>query len=345
MPPKPDLVFNNAPNDVETDHPAFNVKLSPTKPTQDLSHTNRPSAPIIEDCVSDSEDESHVETSIPPGTHKTAIPKPTSNENRKNMKACFVCKSLDHLIKDYDYHAKKMVQPTARNHAHRGTHKQYAQLILPNRQRHVVPTTVLTQSKPVPITAARLVISAVPNYPSLKASNSPLRVTAVKALVVNAAQGNSQHALKDKGVINSGCSRHMTGNMPYLSDFEELNGGYVAFRGNPKGGKISSKGSGPTWLFNIDTLTKTMNYQPVTAGNQTNPSTELEDITYSNDDVGTKANFNNLETSITVNPIPTIRVHKDHPMTQIIGFKDPDPLDKVYKVVKALYVYTKLLEL
>nr|GFB70462.1 hypothetical protein [Tanacetum cinerariifolium] len=57
MPPKPDLLFNNAPNDVETDHPAFNVKLSPTKPDQDLSHTNRPSAPIIEDWVSDSVDE------------------------------------------------------------------------------------------------------------------------------------------------------------------------------------------------------------------------------------------------------------------------------------------------
>nr|GFC45490.1 hypothetical protein [Tanacetum cinerariifolium] len=49
MPPKPDLVFNNAPNDVETDHPIFNVKLSPTKPDHDLSHTNRPSVPIIED--------------------------------------------------------------------------------------------------------------------------------------------------------------------------------------------------------------------------------------------------------------------------------------------------------
>nr|GFA10575.1 hypothetical protein [Tanacetum cinerariifolium] len=35
MPPKPDLVFNNAPNGVETDHSAFNVKLSPTKPDQD----------------------------------------------------------------------------------------------------------------------------------------------------------------------------------------------------------------------------------------------------------------------------------------------------------------------
>nr|GFB37172.1 ribonuclease H-like domain-containing protein [Tanacetum cinerariifolium] len=42
-------------------------------------------------------------------------------------------------------------------------------------------------------------------------------------------KGNPQQALKDKGVIDSGCSRHMTGNMSYLSDFEELNGGYVAF--------------------------------------------------------------------------------------------------------------------
>nr|GFC83006.1 retrovirus-related Pol polyprotein from transposon TNT 1-94 [Tanacetum cinerariifolium] len=32
-----------------------------------------------------------------------------------------------------------------------------------------------------------------------------------------------------------------------------------------------------------------------------------------------KADFNNLETSITVSPIPTIRTHKDHPITQIIG--------------------------
>nr|GEV39358.1 hypothetical protein [Tanacetum cinerariifolium] len=48
---------------------------------------------------------------------------------------------------------------------------------------------------------------------------------------------------------------------------------------------------------------------------------ELEDITYSDDeyDVGVEADFNNLETSITVSPIPTTRVHKDHLVTQIIG--------------------------
>nr|GEV58819.1 putative reverse transcriptase domain-containing protein [Tanacetum cinerariifolium] len=49
MPPKPDLVFHDAPTINETDHTAFNVDLSPTKPDKDLSHTHRPSAPIIED--------------------------------------------------------------------------------------------------------------------------------------------------------------------------------------------------------------------------------------------------------------------------------------------------------
>ncbi|GJU82074.1 hypothetical protein Tco_1284439 [Tanacetum coccineum] len=47
--------------------------------------------------------------------------------------------------------------------------------------------------------------------------------------------------LQDQGVINSGCSRHMTGNMSYLTDFEEIDRGYVVFGGNPKGGKITGR--------------------------------------------------------------------------------------------------------
>nr|GEU50528.1 putative ribonuclease H-like domain-containing protein [Tanacetum cinerariifolium] len=116
----------------------------------------------------------------------------------------------------------------------------------------MVPAAVLTQSTPVPITAVRPVSTTMPkikvtrprhakhivtktnsplrrhiNRPSSpKVSNSSLIVTDVKAPV-----GNPQHALKDKGVIDSGCSRNMTGNISYLSDFEELNGGYVAFGG------------------------------------------------------------------------------------------------------------------
>nr|GEW95160.1 retrovirus-related Pol polyprotein from transposon TNT 1-94 [Tanacetum cinerariifolium] len=62
-------------------------------------------------------------------------------------------------------------------------------------------------------------------------------------LVKNQKMGNPQMDLQDKGVINSGCSRHMTGNMSYLTDYEEIDGGYVAFGGNPKRRKITSKGT------------------------------------------------------------------------------------------------------
>nr|GFC50636.1 hypothetical protein [Tanacetum cinerariifolium] len=47
-------VFHTPPSD-ENEHLAFNVQLSPTKHEQDLPTTS--SAPIIEDCVSDSEEE------------------------------------------------------------------------------------------------------------------------------------------------------------------------------------------------------------------------------------------------------------------------------------------------
>nr|GEX39808.1 putative ribonuclease H-like domain-containing protein [Tanacetum cinerariifolium] len=114
----------------------------------------------------------------------------------------------------------------------------------------------------------------LPRSPSSKHSNSPTGVTAAKAPVVNAAQGkkgtwvwrpkcpilnhdfwttsasmtlkrfnyNDTLGRSKSGVIDSGCSRHMTGNMSYLFDFEKHNGGYVSFEGNPKGGKITGKG-------------------------------------------------------------------------------------------------------
>nr|GEV40218.1 retrovirus-related Pol polyprotein from transposon TNT 1-94 [Tanacetum cinerariifolium] len=55
------------------------------------------------------------------------------------------------------------------------------------------------------------------------------------------SKGIPQMDLHDKGVIDSGCLRHMTWNMSYLIDYKEIYGGYVAFRGNPKGGKITRK--------------------------------------------------------------------------------------------------------
>ncbi|GKA52475.1 ribonuclease H-like domain-containing protein [Tanacetum coccineum] len=51
--------------------------------------------------------------------------------------------------------------------------------------------------------------------------------------------GKPQH--DDKGFVDSGCSRHMTGNIAYLSDFKQFDGGYVAFGGGAYGGKITGK--------------------------------------------------------------------------------------------------------
>ncbi|GJY26726.1 ribonuclease H-like domain-containing protein, partial [Tanacetum coccineum] len=51
--------------------------------------------------------------------------------------------------------------------------------------------------------------------------------------------GNPQYTLQDQGIFDSGCSRHMIGNKSFLTDYQEVDGGFVAFVGSPKGGKIT----------------------------------------------------------------------------------------------------------
>ncbi|GKA92144.1 putative ribonuclease H-like domain-containing protein [Tanacetum coccineum] len=56
------------------------------------------------------------------------------------------------------------------------------------------------------------------------------------------AVGNPhQKEYKEKGVIDSGCSRHMTGNKCYLTEYEDYDGGFVSFRDGK--GRISRKGT------------------------------------------------------------------------------------------------------
>ncbi|GJY28942.1 hypothetical protein Tco_0404709 [Tanacetum coccineum] len=67
-------------------------------------------------------------------------------------------------------------------------------------------------------------------------------------------KGNLQIDLQDQGVIDSGCSRHMIGNMSYLTDYEEIDRGYVAFRGNPKEGKITRKSTIKTGYLDFENV-------------------------------------------------------------------------------------------
>nr|GEZ33233.1 hypothetical protein [Tanacetum cinerariifolium] len=298
MPLIPYLVFHDAPNVNKIVHTAFNVELSPTKPDKDLPHSHRPSAPIIEDLDSDSEDKSEDE--------------PIQNA------PIFV--QLTKQVKTPRPSVKPAEHPIPANNPRKDSPKSKGHSNRSNRKAcFVFPIAVLTRSKLVSLTAARPVTTVVPHHnltrprptkpvvtklhsppkrtinrsSSPKPSNFPHKVTTVKVP-------------KDKGVIDSGCSRHMIWNMSYLTDFEEINGGYVAFGRNKKGGKITDpQNTDCDATFEVKEPEFEVEKPSLTHGESSyvdpcqyldDPNMPaLEDITYFNDeeDVGAEADFTN----------------------------------------------------
>ncbi|GJW36940.1 putative ribonuclease H-like domain-containing protein [Tanacetum coccineum] len=154
-------------------------------------------------------------------------------------KTCYVCGSFDHLQYDCNNHQiqfnnKKMVKPVW-NYTQRVNHHNVSRMTHPSPKRNMVPKAVLMRSSLVSLTTARPVNIAQPR--TTVNSARPMTNVFNKAH----STGNPQQDLQDQGVIDSGCSRHMTVNMSYLTNYEEIDGGYVAFGGNPKGGKITGR--------------------------------------------------------------------------------------------------------
>nr|GFB54933.1 hypothetical protein [Tanacetum cinerariifolium] len=112
-----------------------------------------------------------------------------SKGSRKTKKACFICKSVDHLIKDCDFHARKLAQ---RTYASRDIHKQYAPVNHSKFPLHKVSAAAPSQSQSVLTTADRISKSSLrrhlPRHLSLNSRNSPPRVNAAKASPVSAAK-------------------------------------------------------------------------------------------------------------------------------------------------------------
>ncbi|GJS58466.1 putative ribonuclease H-like domain-containing protein [Tanacetum coccineum] len=79
---------------------------------------------------------------------------------------------------------------------------------------------------------AQAVNTARPNTVKTARPNSVV----VNAVRVNQANGKPQQ--DDTGFVDSGCSRYMTGNIAYLSNFKEFDGSYVTFGGGAHGGRI-----------------------------------------------------------------------------------------------------------
>ncbi|GJW69396.1 ribonuclease H-like domain-containing protein [Tanacetum coccineum] len=144
-------------------------------------------APIIEDWVSDcDEDETVVLESLNVQKPKQADqPRKVSQNPRNNStswnipkpkklgvgfqftpKACFVCGSFNHLIKDCDFHDKKMVQKPILNNVKKVTGQREVRPVwtnamrvnhqkISNSRRNFAPTAVLTKSGLIPFSTAR----------------------------------------------------------------------------------------------------------------------------------------------------------------------------------------------
>ncbi|GJR10080.1 ribonuclease H-like domain-containing protein [Tanacetum coccineum] len=164
------------------------------------------------------------------------------------IKACFVCKSTGHLIKDYDFYDQKSPEPRVKNvvttgervvkpvwdYGKRVNHQNFSKnWKYPHAKRTFNPSTVLTR--------AGLVNTDRSNVSTTRSISTVRPVYTVR-------HGNPEILLQDHAVVNSGCSSHMTGNKAYLSDYEDLNGGFVAFGSNPKGGKITGKGTQDSYV-------------------------------------------------------------------------------------------------
>ncbi|GJW03983.1 retrovirus-related pol polyprotein from transposon TNT 1-94 [Tanacetum coccineum] len=206
-------------------------------------------APIIEEWVSDDEEEDVSQPKI-----EKKIVRPTVLVNTARQVNTAHSKTIVNAARPMSY-LSKIAHSTVKRPIHKNTSFKNSNI---NQRVNTVRDKHFNTARP------KAVVNAVKgnNLNAVKAS----ACWVYKVL----DHGNPQMDLQDKGVIDSGCSRHMTGNMSYLTNYEEIDGGYVAFGGNPKGGKITGKGSGPNWLFDIDALTRTMNYEPIVAGTQSN---------------------------------------------------------------------------
>ncbi|GJT33779.1 putative ribonuclease H-like domain-containing protein [Tanacetum coccineum] len=158
-------------------------------------------------------------------------------------KACFDCGSFEHLHYVCD---KKVVRPVW-NNSSRVNHKNFAnKMTNPHPKKRFVPQAVLTRSGKLKTAGVEVNTVRPVNTVDSKPTVKPPR------LISNAfKRGNPQQKeYKEKGVIDSGCSRHMTGNKCYLTEYEDYDGGFVSFEDGK--GRISRKGKIKTGTLVFD---------------------------------------------------------------------------------------------
>ncbi|GKC73298.1 hypothetical protein Tco_1119181, partial [Tanacetum coccineum] len=236
-------------------------------------------------CESNCSDETHESLPEPAINEPKVVSQPKDWETVKNQfkhsknpkvdkkglgygfttKACFVCGSLSHLIRDCDFHKKRMAKQAELNNRMRKKSSQreiksvWNNVQRMNHQNRLVPKAVLTRTGKIPVNIARtsstntvntarhnfnrqavpinvarrvktvkLIVNNTRPKAGFHKSVSPFRkslnrTTALRTIFlyqnVNTAKDYPHRALKNKGIVDSGCSRHMTGNKAYLAEY------------------------------------------------------------------------------------------------------------------------------
>ncbi|GKA16504.1 ribonuclease H-like domain-containing protein [Tanacetum coccineum] len=167
--------------------------------------------PIIEDYESDSDDEYVIQPS----------------KEQENLVLLF----FSHLIRDCDFHKKRMAKQVELNKKKgKGTGQGENRLVNTDGEKAVsaVGGKRETAVKPSAGCNWRPKIHYWNKFSKYNSGSNSRKCD------------NLQRALKNKGIVNSRCFRHMTGNKAYLAKYQDYNGGPVAFRGSK--GYITGKG-------------------------------------------------------------------------------------------------------
>ncbi|GJX52451.1 ribonuclease H-like domain-containing protein [Tanacetum coccineum] len=202
--------------------------------SEDISNEVResPDAPLVEELVSDDKLEKKI---IFPTIAKIEFVRPKQQEKPVRK---------PRLMEPAFYHQREKGE--SGNNYTRVNYNYSAKKTHPSAHRNMVPKAVLMKTGLRSLNIARPVNTAHPKTTVYSARPMPkaINTTRPNSAVVNTVRANQGHPQKeDQGYVDSGCSRHMTRNMSYLSDFKEFNGGYVTFGGGAKGGKITGKGT------------------------------------------------------------------------------------------------------
>ncbi|GJT04248.1 ribonuclease H-like domain-containing protein [Tanacetum coccineum] len=243
MPPKSDLVYPSLDDFVDVNESASeSVVEKPTVVTNEHKNAwKEDGALIIEDWVSESEEEDVPKIKTVEMFNKPSFAKINFVKSTKQVK------SPRNTSVDKNRQNTPSPRGNKRNWNQQMSQKLGNDFKMFNKACHVCssfehlrkdcnnwPNAVVNTARP------KAVISAVKGNKGNAVKASACWVWRPKHKVLD--HGNPQQDLKDKEVIDSGCSRHMTGNRSYLTDYEEIDGGFVAFGGNSKGGKITEKG-------------------------------------------------------------------------------------------------------